>query len=113
MVIVAKRRQTSGKLECLDKRLLLDTIDGGKYIRRQIEPALLPVALEKIASNGPAGFSMTLVTSPATSSKQVKKIKPVKTPIATQASMMRGPSTVGFGISSTFANWLASPSVPL
>ena len=75
-------------------------LDGKTYMSRQIEPALLPVALKKMASNGPAEFSITLLTSPATSRRQTRKMKPVKTPIPTQASMILGPSTDGLGISS-------------
>ena len=70
------------------------------HINKQIDPALLPVALKKMARRGPAAFSITFSMSPATRRRQTRKMKPVKTPIPTQASMILGPSTDGLGISS-------------
>lgn len=45
IVIVANRRQTRGKLLIIDKPNFKEVRDIGTYISRQIEPALLPVAL--------------------------------------------------------------------
>ena len=45
IVIVANKRQTSGKLSISDKLVYKAFHDRGTYISRQIEPALLPVAL--------------------------------------------------------------------
>ena len=70
-----------------------------EYIKRQIDPALLFVASKKMASKGPAEDSMTLSTSLRTKRRQVRKMKPVNTPMPTHAIMILGPSTVGFGIS--------------
>ncbi|KAL9580249.1 MAG: hypothetical protein Q9203_006377 [Teloschistes exilis] len=72
MAVVAKRRQTSGNLSSPWK---------------------------KMCSKGPAGDSMTSSTGPATSRRTIRNMKPVKVPMPTQAIMMRGPSTVGLGIS--------------
>ncbi len=82
IVIVAKSKQISGNRS------------------RQMEPAWLFVALRKIWSRGPAVELMTSCGLPATKRRTVRKMKPVKTPMATQAIMILGPSTLGFGISS-------------
>lgn len=70
------------------------------HTNKQILPAILPVASPKMANSGPSAAEITSSMSPATNSRQVRKTKPVKTPMPTQAIMMRGPSTVGLGISS-------------
>ena len=74
--------------------------DGDPYIRRHILPAWLCVAFKKICKRGPAALSITSSGLPATKRSTVRKIKPVKTPMPTQAIMIFGPSTEAFGISS-------------
>lgn len=70
-------------------------------MRRQIDPALLPVASWKICRRGVAADSMTRLMSPATKSKTMRKINPVKIPMPTHPIMILGPTTEGFGISNT------------
>jgi hypothetical protein len=82
MAMVAKTVQTRGNMS------------------RQIAPARELVALYKIARRGPAGDAITSSMFPATNSKHIKKMKPVKVPIATQVIMTKGPVFLGFGISS-------------
>jgi hypothetical protein len=52
------------------------------------------------------------LTFPATNSSTMRKMKPVKTPIPTHASMILGPSTAGLGISSITKSFSAfGPSI--
>ncbi len=97
MLIVAKSRHINGKLA-----LLPSVREQGykTYIRRQMEPALLLVALENICRRGPAEELMTSSIFPETNKSTMRNIKPVKTPMATHAIMILGPSTAAFGISS-------------
>lgn len=69
------------------------------YINKQMAPALLWVAFFKMARRGVAADSMILLISPATKSKQTRKITPVTVPMPTQAIMILGPSIEGLGIS--------------
>ena len=120
MEMLAVRRQTRGKLGGVTVSvwlaLLFSSGGGGEegggrraetHTSRQIDPAWLLVALKKMARRGPAGSEMTSVISPATKSKQVRKMNPVLTPIKTQPIMILGPSTDALGISSIIC---ATPS---
>lgn len=107
MAVVANSMHTRGKL----RQVLVSTSgrNGGSdaYINRQIAPALFCVALCRIARRGPAEDSIISLMLPATNSRTTRKIVPVTVPIPTQAIMILGPSTDGFGISSIM--W-ATPS---
>ncbi|KAL8683454.1 MAG: hypothetical protein Q9186_000609 [Xanthomendoza sp. 1 TL-2023] len=99
MLVVAKRRQMRGKLFRQSVRIGSDLWRGGMDRRSMMDAVRLFVALKKMWSKGPASDSMTSSTGPATKRRTMRKMKPVKVPIPTQAIMIRGPSTVGFGIS--------------
>jgi len=73
---------------------------GVTYTNKQTAPALFPVATQKILNNGPSAAEIMPSTEPPTNNKIIKKMKPVKTPMATQASIIFGPPTAGLGISS-------------
>ena len=118
MEMVAPSRHTRGNLYAIsigNMRPSLGSVSHGHdtYINKQIEPARLRVAFSKIASNGPAGEEITFMTSPATNNNTERKTKPVKIPIPTVASMILGPSTVGFGISSTIWATASNPVRPI
>jgi hypothetical protein len=91
MAMVAKTVQTRGNMS------------------RQMAPARELVALYKIARRGPAGDAITSSMFPATNSKHIKKMKPVKVPIATQVIMTKGPVFLGFGISSIICATAVNP----
>jgi len=65
-------------------------------------PALLPVAWYRMLPSGPAVELITSSRGPATNSRQLRKMKPVNTPMATQYIMILGPSSAAFGISSIY-----------
>lgn len=98
ILTVAKRRQTRGKL-VNGQSYVRSVADVRTYRRSMMDPVRLFVAWKKICNNGPAADLMTSSTGPATSRRTIRKMKPVKVPMPTQAIMMRGPSTVGLGIS--------------
>ncbi|KAL9578761.1 MAG: hypothetical protein Q9212_005512 [Teloschistes hypoglaucus] len=99
MAVVAKRRQTSGNLSLRQYLTWQHASIHATNSRSMMEPVRLFVAWKKMCSKGPAGDSMTSSIGPATSRRTMRKMKPVKVPMPTQAIMIRGPSTVGLGIS--------------
>ena len=62
-------------------------------------PTLLLVASIRIWRRGPAADVATWSMLPATKSRTIRKIHPVKVQIPTQETMIFGPSTEGFGTS--------------
>lgn len=102
--VVAKRRQTSGKLFDIQRRITSLKETCWLYINMMMEPGLLLVAWKKIWSRGPAADSITSSMGPATSSRTVRKMNPVKVPMPTQAIMIFGPSTEALGISGRSQN---------
>jgi hypothetical protein len=68
-------------------------------MRRQIAPAVLLVALRNICSRGPAAELITSSMLPATKSRTIRKIAPVKVPMPTQMTIILGPSMAALGIS--------------
>jgi hypothetical protein len=99
---VAKIRHTSGSLDFklsdfprASSKLMMDKTN----MRRQIPPAMLFVACIKICSKGPAAELMTSSILPATKSRTMRKMAPVKVPMPTQMTMILGPSKAALGIS--------------
>jgi len=100
ILVVAKRRQTRGKLRFKQEKLAHTTPRSSiTYMIRQIAPALFLVALNKICNRGPAEELMTSSMFPATKSSTVRKTKPVNVPMATHPIITFGPSTAALGIS--------------
>jgi hypothetical protein len=64
-----------------------------------MDPTLLLVASKKIWSRGPAPEVIIVSISRDTNRRAMIKIRLVARPIATHATMINGPSTVGLGIS--------------
>lgn len=72
---------------------------GYTYINRQMAPALFLVASYRIWSNGPAAEVVTESILPATKSKTMRKMNPVKVPMPTHETIIFGPSTDALGTS--------------
>lgn len=74
------------------------------HINKHMAPALFPVARLNIARRGVAGESIISKISPATKRRTTRKMEPVMVPIPTQAIMILGPVSRGFGISTISKN---------
>lgn len=96
---MARIKHTRGSLDLYQQKAEPISTELGTNINKQIAPAVFLVASIKICRSGPAAEVVIVSMSPATKSKTIRKMAPVKVPIPTQETIILGPSIDGFGTS--------------